>query len=46
MIDLKDEPIDSRLVQMINGYAMYDGGAWEMAISLIGMFSLARITMS
>jgi hypothetical protein len=35
MIDLKDEPMDSQLVRMINGYAMYDGGAWEMAISLI-----------
>ena len=36
MIELKDEPLDSRIVHHLNGEAMYDGGEYDMAMNLIG----------
>lgn len=38
MIDLADEPLDSRVISWLNQAPVNDGGQWDMAVNLLGMF--------
>jgi bleomycin hydrolase len=42
MLELVDEPLDSRIVSYLNMAPVNDGGQWDMAVNLIGM-SLASL---
>lgn len=36
MIDLADEPADSRIISWLNMAPVNDGGQWDMAVNLLG----------
>lgn len=44
VIELKDEPLDSRVMSWINTAPVNDGGQWDMSVNLLGKYTSEKRT--